>query len=125
VTTSSPCFTPAASSDRCSAAVQELTATACAASAYSANACSKAATRGPVVSHPDSSVATTDAISASPTSGGANGTGGRGIGDGDVCGMGAANGCATPIPPPPACVLHAASPPCPDAAPAARLPRLP
>src|SRR4051794_23040732 len=75
VTTSSCAPMPDASSDRCSAAVHELTAMACGAPTYAANACSKAATRGPVVSQPDSSVAITSAISSGPMDGGAKATG--------------------------------------------------
>src|ERR671912_2395397 len=74
VTTSSPGPTPAASSERCSAAVHEFTAIACSAPVYSANDASKRCTRGPVDSHPDSSASTTSAISSGPIDGGANGT---------------------------------------------------
>src|SRR5262249_33570219 len=72
VTTSSPGPTPAASSERWSAAVQELTAIAYGAPTYSANTVSKARTLGPVESHPDRSVAITSVISDSPIAGGAN-----------------------------------------------------
>src|SRR5690606_5562551 len=75
VITSSPGPSPDARSDKWSAAVQEFTATACVAPVYDATARSNAATGGPVVSQPDSRVATTSAISPGPSSGGANGTG--------------------------------------------------
>src|SRR5690606_20220967 len=74
VMTSSPAPMPAASSDRCSAAVHEFSAIACGAPIHAANAASNAATRGPVVSQPDSSVATTSAISASLSDGRASAT---------------------------------------------------
>src|SRR5688572_15046461 len=76
VMTSAPSPTPDASNDRWSAAVQEFTATAWRAPVYSANRASNRATRGPVDSHPDSSVSTTSLISSAPIDGGAKGTAG-------------------------------------------------
>ena len=74
VITSSPGPTSAARSESSRAAVHELTATACAAPVKAANRCSNSATRGPVVSHPERSTASTAATSASVRSGGENGT---------------------------------------------------
>ena len=72
VTTSSPAPTPATRSARCSASVHEDVAMAWAAPAYSAKRSSSSATRGPDVSQPDSSVATTASISGRPMIGGEN-----------------------------------------------------
>src|SRR5688572_1129565 len=70
VITSSPGPTPSASSDRCIAAVPEVTARACFAPTYSANRRSSSAAFGPVVSQPERSVSATAAISSSPIAGG-------------------------------------------------------
>ena len=72
--TSSPGPSPAARPCRCSAAVPLETATACAAPAYSANAASNSAMRGPMDSHPDRYVAAMASISASVISTSARGT---------------------------------------------------
>ena len=53
VMTSSPGWIPNAIRPRCSAAEQELTATACLQPTYSATSCSKRATFGPVPTQPD------------------------------------------------------------------------
>jgi hypothetical protein len=74
VTTSSPGPIPAASIDRCSAAVQEFTAMACGTPMYAAKARSNSPTRGPVDSHPDCRTATTASISCWPIDGGAKPT---------------------------------------------------
>jgi hypothetical protein len=74
VTTSSPGPMPHAMSDRCRAAEQELTASACGAPTYAANSCSNWRTRGPVESQPEASVRCTSSNSAEPRSGGAKGT---------------------------------------------------
>src|SRR6516164_7452151 len=55
--TSSPGPTPAATSARCRAVVQEETATACAAPIDEANAASNSATRGPWATHPEETAA--------------------------------------------------------------------
>src|SRR4051812_33198398 len=70
VMTSSPGPTPTASRARWSAAVPEVTASTCSASRYSAMRSSSSAAFGPVVSHPERSVSTTEAISSSPIAGG-------------------------------------------------------
>ena len=72
VITSSPGPTPSATSARCSAAVPDVTASACFASTYSAKRRSSSAARGPVVSQPERSVSVTASISSSPTAGGWN-----------------------------------------------------
>jgi hypothetical protein len=64
VITSSPASTPTASSERCSAAVPEATASACSAWTYSAKRLSSSAERGPVVSQPERSVSATASISS-------------------------------------------------------------
>ena len=56
-----------------SPAVQELTAMACGAPTYSANAASKRLTFGPIVIQPERSESTTSAISSSPIDGSAYG----------------------------------------------------
>ena len=63
--TSSPGPTPAANAAACSAAVPELTATACRAPTCAATARSKAGTWGPVVSQSERSAATTACTSSS------------------------------------------------------------
>ena len=73
VITSSPGRTPTASSARCSAAVQDVTARACRQPRKPANASSNASARGPVVSQPDRRHSTTAAISSSPSMGTAKG----------------------------------------------------
>ena len=73
-TTSSPGPIPAASACRWSAAVPLATAIACAAPAYSANAASNSAMRGPMDSQPDRYVAAMASISASVISTSARGT---------------------------------------------------
>ena len=73
VTTPSSGPTPRAHKDRCSAAVQELTATAYLAPKYSAALISNFSVLGPVVSQPEVRVSTTSRISASPTRGGEKG----------------------------------------------------
>ena len=70
VITSSPGPTPSATSARWSAAVPDVTASACFASTYSANRRSSSAVRGPVVSQPERSVSATASISSSPIAGG-------------------------------------------------------
>src|SRR2546430_2734910 len=70
VITSSPGPMPSATSDRCSAAVPEETASTCFASRYSRMRASSSAVRGPVVSQPERSVAATASISASGIAGG-------------------------------------------------------
>ena len=70
VITSSPASTPSATSDRCSAAVPDASASTCFASRYSAIRRSSSAARGPVVSQPERSVSATAATSSSPTAGG-------------------------------------------------------
>ena len=77
VMTSSPAPMPAASSDRCSAAVHELTAIAFWAPTQAPNSRSNFCTRGPVVSQPDASVASTSFASPAPMAGRANGIGDR------------------------------------------------
>src|SRR5438067_5005867 len=72
VITSSPGPTPSATSERCSAAVQDETASTCFASRYSRIRASSSAVRGPVVSQPDRSVSATASISASEIAGGWN-----------------------------------------------------
>src|SRR3954470_5773495 len=61
--TSSPGPTPAARYARCSAAVQEDTASAWRTPRCSANACSKACVRGPAVSQPERSTSATASMS--------------------------------------------------------------
>jgi hypothetical protein len=73
--TASPAFRPRASTARWRAAVHEFTATAWGAPTARANSSSKRFTRGPVVSHPERSVATTSSISASEMLGRKKGTG--------------------------------------------------
>src|SRR5436190_18713916 len=70
VTTSSPGPTPSATSDRWSAAVPEASASTWSASRNSCIRSSSFAAFGPVVSHPERSVAVTAAISSSPIAGG-------------------------------------------------------
>src|ERR671919_39049 len=70
VITSSPGPTPAATSDRCMAAVPDESATACRAPTYSAKRRSSSSARGPLVSQPLRSVSATASISSSPTAGG-------------------------------------------------------
>src|SRR5918992_1486109 len=70
VITSSPGPTPRATSDRCSAAVPEDTASTCSTSRYWESRCSSSAARGPVVSQPERIVSATASISSSPTAGG-------------------------------------------------------
>ena len=72
VITSSPGSTPTASSERCSAAVPEATASTCSAWTYSAKRRSSSAERGPVVSQPERRVSATASISSSPIAGGWN-----------------------------------------------------
>src|ERR1700722_4821344 len=74
VSTASPGPIPSASSDKCRAAVQELTAKAAGASTNSMKSRSKRWTLGPVVIQSERSVSTTSAISSSPISGGEKGT---------------------------------------------------
>src|SRR5512139_898764 len=71
--TSSPGPTSIAASDRCSAAVQELTAIACLVSTYSAHWFSNCFTFGPVVIQPERSVSTTSAMAPSSIRGRAYG----------------------------------------------------
>src|SRR5437899_6380588 len=71
--TSAPGLTPAASSDKCSAAVQELSASACFAPTAEANSRSNCFVFGPVVSQPERSASVTSRISSSSMSGRANG----------------------------------------------------
>ena len=72
VITSSPGPMPAATRERCNAAVPDATATACRAPVSSANRSSSSAARGPLVSQPDRNVSETASISASSTAGGWN-----------------------------------------------------
>src|SRR4029450_4184418 len=72
--TPSPARRPSASTARWSAAGQELSAIACGALTAAAKAPSNRFTRGPVVSQPDRSVATTSSTSASPIEGRKKGT---------------------------------------------------
>src|SRR5436189_4633283 len=72
VITSSPGPTPSATSDRCSAAVHDETASTCFASRYSRMRASSSAVRGPVVSQPERSVSATASISACVIAGGWN-----------------------------------------------------
>src|SRR5258708_35014592 len=72
--TSSASFRPTASSEKWSAAVQELTASACRTPIKRANASSKRAVLGPVVSQPVSSASTTARIPSSPIEGTLKGT---------------------------------------------------
>jgi hypothetical protein len=67
--TSSPGPTDVATRARCSAVVQEDTATAWAAPNASANACSNSATRGPCVTHPEVTAAAAAAASSGPSQG--------------------------------------------------------
>src|SRR5258708_5924572 len=71
--TSSPGPMPAACITRCNAVVHDVTATACGAPTYAANAVSNSATRGPCVSQPDRSTAATADSSSAPTNGFATG----------------------------------------------------
>src|SRR5918992_2624109 len=70
VITSSPGPTPRATSDRCSAAVPEDTASTCSTSRYWESRCSSSAARGPVVSQPERIASATASISPSPSAGG-------------------------------------------------------
>ena len=70
VTTSSPGPIPAATSDRCSASVHDDVATAWGTPVRAAKRSSSSAVRGPDVSQPERSVATTDSTSSSPITGG-------------------------------------------------------
>ena len=70
VITSSPGPTPSATSERCSAAVQDETASTWSASRYSRMRASSSAVRGPVVSQPERSVSATASISSSVIAGG-------------------------------------------------------
>src|SRR5262245_26021140 len=70
VITSSPGPTPSATSDRCSAAVPEASASTCSAPRYSCMRSSSFAAFGPLVSQPERRVSVTAAISSSPIAGG-------------------------------------------------------
>ena len=70
VITSSPGPTPSATSERCSAAVQDETASTWSASRYSRMRASSSAVRGPVVSQPERRVSATASISSSVIAGG-------------------------------------------------------
>src|SRR5262245_55804898 len=70
VITSSPGPTPSATSERCSAAVPDASASTCSASRNSLMRSSSRAALGPLVSQPERSVAVTAAISSSPIAGG-------------------------------------------------------
>ena len=70
VTTSSPAPTSAATSDRCSASVHDDVAIAWGTPVRSAKRRSSSALRGPEVSQPERSVATTESISSAPITGG-------------------------------------------------------
>src|SRR5436190_540813 len=72
VITSSPGPTPSATSERCSAAVPDETASTCFASRNSRIRASSSAVRGPVVNQPERSVSETAAISSSVIAGGWN-----------------------------------------------------
>src|SRR4051812_23979849 len=72
VITSSPGPTPSATSERCSAAVPDASASTCSASRNSFIRSSSRAALGPVVSQPERSVSVTAAISSSPIAGGWN-----------------------------------------------------
>src|SRR5437588_4803360 len=72
VITSSPGPTPSATSERCSAAVQDETASTCSACRKSRIRASSSAVRGPVVSQPERSVSATASTSASVIAGGWN-----------------------------------------------------
>src|SRR4051794_26660825 len=70
VITSSPGPTPSATSERCSAAVHDETASTCSASRYSRMRASSSAVRGPVVSQPERKVSATASTSSSVIAGG-------------------------------------------------------
>src|SRR3954462_6004090 len=72
VITSSPGPTPSATSERCSAAVPDASASTCSASRNSFIRSSRRAALGPVVSQPERSVSVTAAVSSSPIAGGWN-----------------------------------------------------
>src|SRR5205823_6858316 len=74
INTSSPSLRPAASRERCSAAVQELTARACRTPIKRANDSSKHFVLGPVVIHPLSKASVTARIASSPIEGTWKGT---------------------------------------------------
>ena len=73
VMTSSPGPMPCVSSARCSAAVQELTATQCFAPTYAANCFSNSMVRGPFAHQPERMAAASASTSASEMSGRQNG----------------------------------------------------
>src|SRR3954447_13571998 len=68
-TTSSPGWRSSSAIARCSAAVQDDTATACCAPTEAVNAASNAATRGPWATQPEARTSATAAASCSPSTG--------------------------------------------------------